>query len=81
VFLFRAGRFGRMGPLGMAFMGYRVWRRLSPQQKASIRQRVSDVAGHVSPGSSAPRPVAGAPSTMSRVGSATAPNEEIPPSH
>ena len=32
-------RFRGMGPLGVAFMGYRLWRRLSVQQKSAIRQR------------------------------------------
>lgn len=76
--LFRLGRFGRMTPLGLALTGYRVWRRLSPQQKAAIRRRVRGVTGRARRGGSAREPVTAA--TMSRVGSATAPDEEIAPS-
>jgi hypothetical protein len=80
VFLFRVGRFGRMGPLGMAFMGYQMWRRLSPQHKAAIGKRVSAIAGQIRRGRDARRPEeTSASSTMARVGSATAPGEEIPP--
>ena len=39
MFLFAARRFGRMGPLGIAYTGYRLWRRLSPQQKQALRAR------------------------------------------
>jgi hypothetical protein len=59
-------------------MGYRMWRRLSPQQKAAIRQRVTGAAQQVRRGRTARGTVTAEPSTMSRVGSATAPDEEIP---
>jgi hypothetical protein len=74
VFLFR--RVGRMGPLGIAFMAFRLWQRLSPRQKDAIRRRLGALVtqGRQRRSSSA----AAAPSTMSRVGSATAPDEEIP---
>ena len=44
MFLFGMRRFGRMGPLGLAYTGYQMWRRLSPQQKQAIRQRVGGLA-------------------------------------
>jgi hypothetical protein len=34
-----ARRFGRLGPLGIAYTGYRLWRRLSPEQKQALRAR------------------------------------------
>jgi hypothetical protein len=37
MFLFGMRRFGRMGPLGLLFTAYRLWRRLSPQQKQALR--------------------------------------------
>jgi hypothetical protein len=39
MFLFGARRFGRLGPLGIAYTGYRLWRRLSPEQKQALRAR------------------------------------------
>ena len=39
MFLFGARRFGRMGPIGIADAGYRLWRRLSPEQKHALRAR------------------------------------------
>jgi hypothetical protein len=68
---------GRIGPLGIAFMGYRLWRRLSPRQKAAIRHRISTLVPRAKQGAAGSEKAA-APSTMSRVGTATAPNEEIP---
>jgi hypothetical protein len=47
MFLFRASRFARMGPVGVAFAGYELWRRLSPQQRQAIRARAAVVAGGV----------------------------------
>lgn len=79
MFLFRFARFGRMGPLGMAFMAYRMWRRLSPQQKAAIRRGVGGVAAGITRRGRVRTPATAAPSTMSRVGSATAPSEEVAP--
>jgi hypothetical protein len=43
MFLFGPRRFGRMGPLGIAFSAYQLWRRLSPQQKQSLRSKVTAV--------------------------------------
>jgi hypothetical protein len=80
VFLFRVGRFGRLGPWWFAFLAYRMWRRLSPQQKAAIRARVGGVVGQVRRARTNRAAMTAVPSTMSRVGSATAPREEIPPS-
>jgi hypothetical protein len=76
VFLFRIGRFGRLGPLGMVFMAYRLWRRLSPRQKEALRGHARNLVTQVRQ-ARAPR-AASTPSTMARVGSATAPEEEIP---
>jgi hypothetical protein len=41
MFLFGARRFGRMGPLGLAYTGYQLWRRLSPQQKQALKSRAT----------------------------------------
>jgi hypothetical protein len=39
MFMFGGRRgFGRMGPAGLAFALYQGWRRMSPEQKAQIRQ-------------------------------------------
>jgi hypothetical protein len=77
MFLFRVGR---LGPLWVLLVAYRLWRRLSPEQKAAIGRRVARGAGRPMRGGSASGRTADAPSTMARVGSATAPDEEIPPS-
>jgi hypothetical protein len=45
VFVFGARRLGRMGPLGLAFTAYRLWRRLSPQQKQAIRGHATRLVG------------------------------------
>jgi hypothetical protein len=37
----------KFGPLGMAYTGYRMWRRLSPQQKAMLRGHAGTLAGRV----------------------------------
>jgi hypothetical protein len=44
MFLFGARRFGRMGPMGLAYTGYQIYRRLSPQQKQAIRMRAGQLA-------------------------------------
>jgi hypothetical protein len=45
MFMFGGRRgLGRMGPAGVAFALYRGWRRLSPAQKAQIRQRAQSFA-------------------------------------
>jgi len=54
MFLFGARRFGRMGPLGLAYTGYRLWRRLSPEQKRAIKARASNLTGRLRGGP--PRP-------------------------
>ena len=38
--MFLSRLFRPFGPLGLAFMAYRLWRRLSPQQKAALKERV-----------------------------------------
>ena len=45
MFLFGMRRFGRMGPLGLAYTGYQLWRRLSPAQKQRIRGGATSLAG------------------------------------
>lgn len=47
MFLFGMRRFGRMGPLGMAYTAYQLWRRLSPDQKRQIRTRSSQLASRL----------------------------------
>lgn len=47
MFLFGARRFGRVGPLGLAYTGYQLYKRLSPQQKQAIRARTGQLAGRV----------------------------------
>jgi hypothetical protein len=32
--------FRPFGPLGLAFLAYRFWRRLSPEQKADLKERL-----------------------------------------
>lgn len=79
MFLFRARRFG-FGPVGLAYAGYRVWRRLTPQQKAAIRARGAGLLTRAR-GAATRRstPVADVDRfSAERVGAATAPNEENP---
>jgi len=45
MFFFGARRFGRMGPLGIAYTAYRLWRRLSPAQKQALRARAAALTG------------------------------------
>jgi hypothetical protein len=47
--------FRPFGPLGIAFMAYRYWRRLSPQRKAEIKERVRGLRRLVSPSGDLPR--------------------------
>ena len=86
-------RFRGMGPLGVAFMGYRLWRRLSVQQKAAIRERAGGVVGKLRRSTSSQQhtvqptvtaPPRGQDDTAARTvaanaGAATAPIEEIAP--
>jgi hypothetical protein len=92
MFLFRASRLGRMGPLGLALTGYQLWRRLSPAQKAAMRSRAQGFVGRLR-GGAAPAPPLAPPahsspavgpvstSSASTVGAATAPSEEIAPTN
>lgn len=50
MFLFGFRRFGRLGPLGVAYAGYRLWRRLSPAQKQALRARTVAIAERVRAG-------------------------------
>jgi len=47
--------FRPFGPLGIAFMAYRYWRRLSPQRKAEINERVRGLTRLGSPSGDLPR--------------------------
>ena len=46
--------FRPFGPLGLAFMAYRLWRRLPPQRKAEIKERVRGLTRLVSPSGDLP---------------------------
>jgi hypothetical protein len=39
--------FRPFGPLGLAFLAYSYWRRLSPQQKADMKERVRALAARM----------------------------------
>jgi hypothetical protein len=78
VFLFRLGRLGRMGPLGIAFTGYQLWRRLSPQQRAALKQRGSGFVAQAKKRRAGGPRLTDTPSVISRVGAATAPAGENP---
>jgi hypothetical protein len=89
VFLFGSRRFTRLGPLGLAFGAFQLWRRLSPAQKAAIQSRAQGLLGGLGGGgarggatrlddAAAGWPVS-APAA-SRAGAATAPAEEVAPS-
>jgi hypothetical protein len=79
MFLFRARRFG-FGPLGLAYAAYRLWRRLTPHQRAAIRTRAGSLLGRARAASSTRlTPFADVdPTSAERVGAATAPTEENP---
>ena len=68
-------RFRGMGPLGVAFMGYRLWRRLSVQQKSAIRQRAGSAVSKLRHRSVSEEHADGA-----ITGAANSPVEEIAPS-
>jgi hypothetical protein len=85
MFLFRLRRFGRLGPLGLAYTAYRLWRRLTPAQKATLRGHASGVAGRVRgrqrPGAFVPAEGEHGSANLDpsgQIGAATAPAEEIP---
>jgi hypothetical protein len=50
MFLFGLRRFGRLGPLGLAYTAYRLWRRLSPQQRQAVRRRTRQAADRIRAG-------------------------------
>jgi hypothetical protein len=85
MFLFGLRRFGRFGPLGLAYTAYRLWRRLTPAQKARLRGHAAGVAGRARGSQRAERfdPAVSEPGSASldpsgQIGAATAPAEEIP---
>jgi hypothetical protein len=47
--------FRPFGPLWVAFLAYRSWRRLSPQRKAEIKERMRGLTRLVSPSGDLPR--------------------------
>jgi len=53
---FGARRFGRMGPLGLAYTGYQLWKRLSPQQKQAVTSSATQLAGRLRSARPAQRP-------------------------
>jgi len=44
MWLFGRGLFRPFGPLGLALLAYRIWRRLSPARKAALRSRVQQAS-------------------------------------
>ena len=86
-------RFRGIGPLGVAFMGYRLWRRLSVQQKTAIREGAGGDVGRLRRSTSSQQhtvqPTVTAPpreqtdtaarTVAASAGAATAPTEEIAP--
>ena len=44
MWLLGRGLFRPFGPLGLALLAYRVWRRLSSARKAELRSRVRQVS-------------------------------------
>ncbi len=55
VFLFGLRRFGRLGPMGLAYTGLQMWRRLFPQQKQAVRMRAGQAAQNVRKSRARPR--------------------------
>jgi hypothetical protein len=47
--------FRPFGPLGLAFMAYRLWRRLPAQRKAEVKERLRRLTRLVSPSGDLPR--------------------------
>jgi hypothetical protein len=39
IWMFRPRLFRPFGPVGLAYMAYRYWRRLSPKRKAELKER------------------------------------------
>jgi hypothetical protein len=61
MFFLRGSKLGRLGPLGIALTGYRLWQRLSPSQKAAFHSRAQGLVGSLRGGGKeapAPTPVA-----------------------
>jgi hypothetical protein len=44
MWLLGRGLFRPFGPLGLALLAFRIWRRLSPARKAEVRSRVRQVS-------------------------------------
>ena len=44
MWLFGRGFFRPFGPLGLALLAYRIWRRLSPARKAELKSRARQVS-------------------------------------
>jgi hypothetical protein len=60
MFIFGRG-YRRIGPLGIAFAGYRAWRRLSPTQRQQIKQRARTLTGHLRSATTRPQAWEGKP--------------------
>ncbi len=54
MFLLRGSKFGRLGPLGIAFTGYGLWQRLSPSQKLALRSKAQGLVGGLAGRKAAP---------------------------
>jgi hypothetical protein len=46
--------FRPFGPLGLAFLAYRFWRRLSPEQRANLKERLRGLTNRLLRGAPAP---------------------------
>jgi membrane protein required for beta-lactamase induction len=44
MWLLGRGLFRPFGPLGLALLAYRIWRRLSPARKAALKSRARQVS-------------------------------------
>jgi hypothetical protein len=44
MWLLGRGLFRPFGPLGLALLAYRIWRRLSPARRAELRSRAREVS-------------------------------------
>jgi len=80
MFLLRGSKFGRLGPLGIAFTGYRLWQRLSPSQKVALRSRAQGLVGGLGSRKSAPTQSSFQPAeTRSPIPAPVSPSGAAPP--
>jgi hypothetical protein len=78
MFLLRLSRLGRLGPVGIALTAFQLWQRLSPQRRAAVRARMSELVTQARRRRTARTWREPRPSTASQVGAATASPEENP---